>query len=112
MFIIIFNIKRWRISENISNLEYLIENNFINEHIIQIIKSVPSDFYKTIGKSKLYYFYLFDEYLNKNKIKENYKFLNDFIDQYGIICEKHLNIIQNNLNSKETCELFLKMVKK
>ena len=54
------------ISENISNLEYLIENNFINEHIIQIIKSVPSDFYKTIGKSKLYYFYLFDEYLNKN----------------------------------------------
>ena len=112
MFIIIFNIKRWRISENISNLEYLIENNFINEHIIQIIKSVSSDFYKTIGKSKLHSFYLFDEYLNKNEIKENCKFLNDFIDKYGFICEKHLNIIQNNLYSKETCELFLKMVKK
>ena len=40
------------LSENISNLEYLFEINFVNKHIIQIIKSVPSDFYKTIGKSK------------------------------------------------------------
>ena len=38
------------ISENISNLEYLIGNNFANEDIIQFIKSVPSVFYKIIKK--------------------------------------------------------------
>ena len=45
-------------SENISNLEYLIGNYFVNEDIIQFIKRIPSIFYKTIKKSKLYYFYL------------------------------------------------------
>ena len=52
------------ISENISNIEYLIQNNFINEHVVNLIKSVPTDFYKEKDKIIISIFIL--KKINKN----------------------------------------------
>ena len=100
------------ITINLKNFEKMILNHTFNNNIISIIKMFDANFYQSKNPF-IYEFYCFDLLYSKNTMSRiNYKKGVNFINKYGILDEKYLSIIFNNLSTKEDVNLLEKIIEK
>jgi len=93
------------ITSNLKNFEKIIINHLLNDNIINIIKELDFDFYKTRSQI-IYEFYSFDLFYSKNIFNNNnFKSCLNFINKYGIINAKYLAVLLRNLNSLEVLNI-------